>query len=182
MPDATTLLKFRRLLVEHALTRKLFDEIGIELCEHGLMMKEGTLVDATIFEAPPSTKNAGKSRDPEMHQAKKGKDWHFGMKAHVGVDADSGLVHSVVTTAANESDVSQAAPPTVESRSVYSPIPCGLQSPTRENNKAPGISYHSMSQPSPPDCRSHAPLVGGLQRSDFFSGHGLPFDAKRQLK
>ncbi len=108
VPDATTLLKFRRLLIEHELTRKLFDEIGISLCERGLMMKEGTLVDATIIEAPPSTKNAGKSRDPEMHQTKKGNEWHFGMKAHVGVDADSGLVHSVAGTAANVSDVSQA--------------------------------------------------------------------------
>src|ERR1700756_656854 len=107
-PDATTLLKFRRLLVERDLTRKLFDEIGISLCERGLMMKEGTLVDATIIEAPRSTKNAAKSRDPEMHQTKKGNEWHFGMKAHVGVDADSGLVHSVVGTAANVSDVSQA--------------------------------------------------------------------------
>ncbi|SAK96718.1 transposase IS4 family protein [Caballeronia catudaia] len=108
VPDATTLLKFRRLLIEHDLTRKLFDEIGISLCERGLMMKEGTLVDATIIEAPPSTKNAGKSRDPEMHQTKKGNEWHFGMKAHVGVDAESGLVHSVAGTAANVSDVSQA--------------------------------------------------------------------------
>ena len=108
VPDATTLLKFRRLLVERELTRKLFDEIGIMLCERGLMMKEGTIVDATIIEAPPSTKNKEKSRDPEMHQAKKGNAWHFGMKAHVGVDAASGLVHSVVGTAANESDVSQA--------------------------------------------------------------------------
>src|ERR1700684_387760 len=107
-PDATTLLKFRRLLIEHELTRKLFDEIGISLCERGLMMKEGTLVDAAIIEAPPSTRNAGKSRDPEMHQTKKGNEWHFGMKAHIGVDADSGLVHSVVGTAANVSDVSQA--------------------------------------------------------------------------
>ena len=107
-PDATTLLKFRRLLLKHDLTRKLFDEIGISLCERGLMIKEGTLVDATIIEAPASTKNAGKSRDPEMHQTKKGNAWHFGMKAHVGVDAESGLVHSVVGTAANESDVSQA--------------------------------------------------------------------------
>ncbi|AUS41036.1 IS5/IS1182 family transposase (plasmid) [Ralstonia solanacearum] len=108
VPDATTLLKFRRLLVEHELTRKLFDEIGIMLCERGLMMKEGTIVDATIIEAPPSTKNKEKSRDPEMHQTKKGNAWHFGMKAHLGVDAASGLVHSVVGTAANESDVSQA--------------------------------------------------------------------------
>jgi IS5 family transposase len=108
VPDATTLLKFRRLLVEHELTRKLFDEIGIMLCERGLMMKEGTIVDATIIEAPPSTKNKKKSRDPEMHQTKKGNAWHFGMKAHLGVDAASGLVHSVVGTSANESDVSQA--------------------------------------------------------------------------
>ncbi|MGF6600653.1 transposase [Paraburkholderia sp. GAS448] len=71
VPDATTLLKFRRLLLEHDLTRRLFDEIGISLCERGLMMKEGTLVDATIIEAPPSTKNAEKQRDPEMHQTKK---------------------------------------------------------------------------------------------------------------
>ncbi|WP_414719481.1 IS5 family transposase [Trinickia sp.] len=108
VPDATTLLKFRRLLVEHDLTRKLFDEIGILLCERGLLMKEGTLVDATIIEAPPSTKNAESSRDPEMHQTKKGNEWHFGMKAHVGVDADSGLVHSLVGTSANVSDVLQA--------------------------------------------------------------------------
>ena len=108
VPDATTLLKFRRMLVEHELTRKLFEEIGIMLCERGLMMKERTIVDATIIEAPSSTKNEKKSRDPEMHQTKKGNAWHFGMKAHIGVDAASGLVHSVVGTAANESDVSQA--------------------------------------------------------------------------
>ncbi|WP_186164838.1 IS5 family transposase, partial [Burkholderia gladioli] len=105
VPDATTLLKFRRLLLEHDLTRKLFDEIGTSLCERGLMMKEGTLVDATIIEAPSSTKNAEKRRDPDMHQTKKGNEWHFGMKAHIGVDADSGLVHSVVGTSANVSDV-----------------------------------------------------------------------------
>lgn len=91
VPDATTLLKFRRLLLAHDLTRKLFNEIGISLCERGLMMKEGTLVDATIIEAPPSTKNAEKRRDPDMHQTKKGNEWHFGMKAHIGVDAVSGL-------------------------------------------------------------------------------------------
>ncbi|KVD73085.1 IS5 family transposase [Burkholderia ubonensis] len=108
VPDVTALLKFRRLLVEHDLTRKLFDEIGISLCERGLLMKEGVLVDATIIEAPPSTGNAGKSRDPKMHQAKNGNQWHFGMKAHIGGDADSGLVYSVVGTAANVSDVSQA--------------------------------------------------------------------------
>lgn len=108
MPDATTLLKFRRLLLEHDLTRKLFDEIGISLCERELMMKEGTLVDATIIEASPSTKNAGTRRDPDMHQTKKGNEWHFDMKVHIGVDVDSGLVHGVVGTSANVPDVSQA--------------------------------------------------------------------------
>ena len=107
-PDATMLLKFRRLLVEHHLTRMRFDESGISLCERRLMMKEGTLVDAAIIEAPPSTRNAEKSRDSEMHQTKNGNEWHLGMKACIGVDTDSGLVHSVVGTAANVSDVSQA--------------------------------------------------------------------------
>ncbi len=108
VPDATTLLKLRRMLVEHELTRKLFDEIGIMLCERRLMMKEGTIVDATIIEAPLSTKNKQKSRDPEMQQAKKGNAWELGMKAHLGVDAASGLARSMVGTAANESNVSQA--------------------------------------------------------------------------
>ncbi|WP_137890330.1 IS5 family transposase [Ramlibacter sp. 2FC] len=105
VPDATTLLKFRRLLEEHGLTAKLFEGINAHLAERGLLLREGTMVDATIIAAPPSTKNKDKARDPEMHQAKKGNEWHFGMKAHIGADADSGLVHSLHTTAANESDV-----------------------------------------------------------------------------
>lgn len=105
VPDATTLLKFRRLLEEHQLTAKVFEQINEHLAEHGLLLREGTMVDATIIAAPPSTKNKDKARDPEMHQAKKGEQWHFGMKAHIGADADSGLVHSVHTTAANESDI-----------------------------------------------------------------------------
>jgi IS5 family transposase len=105
VPDATTLLKFRRLLEEHALTAQLFEGINAHLAERGLLLREGTMVDATIIAAPPSTKNEDKARDPEMHQTKKGNEWHFGMKAHIGADADSGLVHSLHTTAANESDV-----------------------------------------------------------------------------
>ena len=105
VPDATTLLKFRRLLEEHKLTVALFEEINAHLGERGLLLREGTMVDATIIAAPPSTKNAEHARDPEMHQTKKGNEWHFGMKAHIGADADSGLVHSVHVTAANDSDV-----------------------------------------------------------------------------
>jgi len=106
-PDATTLLKFRRLLEKHNLTRRIFDEINVHLAGKGLVMREGTIVDATLIAAPPSTKNRDKERDPEMHQSKKGNDWHFGMKAHVGVDMATGLVHSVVGTAGNVADVVQ---------------------------------------------------------------------------
>ncbi|GAB6849125.1 IS5 family transposase [Paraburkholderia kururiensis] len=108
VPDATTLLKFRRLLQDNDLTRALFDEINAHLAEQGLLMRAGTIVDATIIAAPSSTKNAEKARDPEMHQTKKGNQWHFGMKAHIGVDAESGLVHTVIGTAANVADVTQA--------------------------------------------------------------------------
>jgi IS5 family transposase len=107
-PDATTLLKFRHMLEANGLTRQIFDTINGHLAEKGLMMREGTIVDATLIAAPPSTKNKDGKRDPEMHQSKKGNDWHFGMKAHVGVDAASGLVHTVVGTAGNVADVTQA--------------------------------------------------------------------------
>lgn len=107
-PDATTLLKFRRLLEKQGLTRRIFEAINAHLAAKGLLLREGTIVDATIIAAPPSVKNRDKARDPEMHQVKKGNQWHFGMKAHIGVDAASGLVHTVVGTAANVADVTQA--------------------------------------------------------------------------
>lgn len=107
-PDATTLLKFRRLLEQSQLTRRVFEEIKSHLASKGLTMREGTIVDATLIAAPPSTKNRDGERDPEMHQSKKGNDWHFGMKAHVGVDMATGLVHTVVGTAGNVADVTQA--------------------------------------------------------------------------
>jgi IS5 family transposase len=108
VPDATTLLKFRRLLVDNALTVQMFETINAHLTEQGLLMHKGTIVDATIIAAPSSTKNAQSQRDPDMHQTKKGNQWHFGMKAHIGVDAQSGLVHSLMGTAANVNDVTQA--------------------------------------------------------------------------
>lgn len=108
VPDATTLLKFRHLLQHNDLTRALFEEINAHLAANGLLMRSGTIVDATIIAAPSSTKNAEQARDPEMHQTRKGKQWFFGMKAHIGVDAESGLVHSLIGTAANVGDVTQA--------------------------------------------------------------------------
>jgi transposase, IS5 family len=109
VPDATTVLQFRHWLERHELTRALFDEVGRMLEERGLLMRQGTIVDATIIAAPPSTKNKSKSRDPEMHQTKKGNQWHFGMKAHIGVDVASGVVHTMVGTAANKAEINQMA-------------------------------------------------------------------------
>jgi IS5 family transposase len=105
IPDETTILNFRRLIETNELAPAIFDKVNAHLTRRGLMLKRGSIVDATIIAAPSSTKNATGERDPEMHQTKKGNQWHFGMKAHVGVDVDSGLVHTVVTTAANEADV-----------------------------------------------------------------------------
>ena len=108
VPDATPLLGFRHLLEEHDLTQKPFAEINAVLSERGAFLREGTIVDATIIAAAPSTKDKSKERDPEMHQTKKGNAWHFGMKAHIGVDLGTGLVHTVVGTAANVAEVAPA--------------------------------------------------------------------------
>jgi transposase, IS5 family len=108
LPDETTILRFRHLLEKHELAPKVLATINEQLAQRGFKLKTGTLVDATLIAAPSSTKNSTGERDPEMHQTKKGNQWHFGMKAHIGVDADSGLVHSVVGTAANVNDVTQA--------------------------------------------------------------------------
>lgn len=106
IPDETTILRFRHLLERHQLTVAIFAEIRALLEERRLLLKSGTIVDATIIAAPPSTKNAEKARDPEMRQGKKGKDWHFGMKAHVGTDR-RGIVHSLTTTHAGAADITQ---------------------------------------------------------------------------
>jgi IS5 family transposase len=107
IPDETTILNFRHLLEENELAPEILGRVNAYLARKGLLLKRGSIVDATIIEAPSSTKNADGERDPEMHQTKKGNQWHFGMKAHIGVDADSGLVHTVTTTPANEADVEQ---------------------------------------------------------------------------
>ena len=109
IPDETTILNFRHLLEEYDLAEDVLKQVNAHLTRKGLLLKRGSIVDATIIAAPSSTKNAEDERDPEMHQTKKGNQWYFGMKAHIGVDADSGLVHTVTTTAANEADVEQVA-------------------------------------------------------------------------
>ena len=107
VPDESTILQFRRLLEKHNLTAAIFETINRYLSERGLLLRQGTLVDATIIHAPSSTKNKRGKRDPEMSQTKKGNQWYFGMKAHIGVDGNSGLVHTVVGTTAKEADITQ---------------------------------------------------------------------------
>lgn len=107
VPDETTILHFRHLLEAHEVAPKILAAVNDYLTRQGLLLREGTIVDATIIHAPPSTKNRDKARDPEMHQTKKGNQWYFGMKAHIGADVDSGLVHTVTTTAANVADVTE---------------------------------------------------------------------------
>lgn len=107
-PDASTLLHFRHLLEKHDITRKIFDDVKQRLDASGLIMHGGTIVDATIIHAPSSTKNATKSRDPEMHSTKKGNQWYFGMKIHSGADAGTGYVHTITATAANVHDIAKA--------------------------------------------------------------------------
>ena len=105
LPDETTILNFRHLLERHELTARLLEAINTHLKAQGLLVSKGTMVDATIIHAPSSTKNREQTRDPEMHQTKKGKQWYFGMKVHIGADVDSGAVHTVKVTAANEADI-----------------------------------------------------------------------------
>ena len=106
VPNGDTLGRFRNLLIQHGLQEQLFTQVVVMLMERGLILKKGTIVDSTIISAPSSTKNKNKKRDPDAHQTKKGNTWHFGYKAHIGVDRDSGLVHTVKATGANVHDVS----------------------------------------------------------------------------
>ncbi len=107
LPDESTILKFRHLLEANNLSVQILATVNATLTEKGLLLKQGTVVDATLIAAPTSTKNRNGTRDSQMHQTKKGKQWYQGMKAHAGVDADSNLVHSVATKAANVHDVTQ---------------------------------------------------------------------------
>ena len=109
IPDETTILNFRHMLEASDPAEDIFKQVNTHLARKVLLLKKGSIVDAMIIEAPSSPKNASGERDPEMQQTKKGQQWHFGMKAHIGLDAASGLVHTVTTTAANEADVAQVA-------------------------------------------------------------------------
>jgi IS5 family transposase len=159
-PDATTLLKFRRLLEAHGLTQAIFEAINAHLAAKGLLLREGSVVDATIISAPSSTKNDSGTRDPEMHQTRKGKNWFFGMKAHIGADRDSGLVHTVVGTAANVSDVTVGnALLHGEETDVFADA--GYQGADKRDD-ATGANWHVAMKPSVRKKWKKQPRIGKL--------------------
>ena len=159
LPDESTILRFRHLLEEHKLAAQMLAVINDMLATKGLMLRTGTVVDATLISAPSSTKNASGERDPEMHQTKKGNQWYFGMKAHIGADAESGLVHTVRGTAANVNDV-------VEANSLLHGdetdvfADAGYQGVAKRPNAKPDVNWHVAMRPGKrraldKDRRSH---------------------------
>ena len=147
LPDETTILRFRHLLEKHELAPQVLAIINAGLTHQGLMLKTGTVVDASIIAAPSSTKNKDGQRDPEMHQTKKGNHWHFGMKVHIGVDAQSGLVHSVIGTAANVNDVTQASALLHGAEQVVF-ADSGYQGAHKRPEAKPGVTWHIARRPS----------------------------------
>jgi IS5 family transposase len=161
IPDETTILAFRHLLEQNELGEQIFGAVKAHLKANGMAMKQGTIVDATIIAAPSSTKNEKRERDLEMHQTCKGKQWHFGMKIHIGVDSESGLIHSVETMAANVHDLTPAAELLHgEETVVYADA--GYQGiEKREEMQGRGISFRVAMRPgSRRSCRT--PPRGGL--------------------
>ena len=155
IPDRVSILRFRHLLEEHDLSPKILAVINAKLAAHGLLLKTGTVVDATLIAAPSSTKNKTGERDPEMHQVKKGNQWHFGMKAHIGVDADSGLVHTVIGTPANVNDVTQGhALLHGDEQVVFADA--GYQGATKRD-EATGADWHIAMRPGKRKAQKHTP-------------------------
>mgnify|MGYP000261123283 CR=1 FL=1 len=146
VPDETTILRFRRVLEKHKLAPKILEKINDLLRSKGLMLRAGTVLDATLIAAPSSTKNAQGERDPEMKQSKKGGQWYFGMKAHIGVDADSGLVHTVVGTAANVNDVTQASK-LVHGEEADVFADAGYQGVAKRPDAKPDVTWHVAMRP-----------------------------------
>jgi IS5 family transposase len=155
IPDRVSILRFRHLLDAHDLSPKILEVINAQLAAQGLMLKTGTVVDATLIAAPSSTKNKDGQRDPEMHQTKKGEQWHFGMKAHIGVDADSGLVHTVIGTAANVGDVTQGhALLHGQEQVVFADA--GYQGAPKRD-EATGVHWHIAMRPGKRKQQKHTP-------------------------
>ncbi|MEC5216966.1 IS5 family transposase [Actimicrobium sp. GrIS 1.19] len=160
LPDESTILRFRHLLEKHALSAQLLATINATLAKRGLLLKTGTVVDATLIAAPSSTKNSKGERDPEMHQAKKGNQWYFGMKAHIGVDADSGLVHTVIGTAANVNDVTQGHA-LLHGEEVEVFADAGYQG-ANNRPEATGVKWHIAMRPGKRKTLDRATKLGAM--------------------
>jgi IS5 family transposase len=146
LPDESTILRFRHLLEHNRLAAQILAVVNELLHAKGLLLKAGTVVDATLIAAPSSTKNASGERDPEMHQSKKGNQWFFGMKAHIGVDAESGLVHTVRGTSGNVNDVVQAnALLHGDERVVFADA--GYQGAHKRPGARSGVTWHVAMRP-----------------------------------
>ncbi len=161
LPDESTILRFRHLLEKHGLGLKILTEVNTILTQRGLMLKEGSAVDATLIAAPSSTKNKDKARDPEMHSSQKGRQWHFGMKAHIGVDADSGLVHTVRCTSGNAHDITQAHRLLHGSeKSVWADA--GYQGVEKRPGADASVTWHVAMRPGKRKALKHAGALGEL--------------------
>ena len=154
VPDATTLLKFRHLLEGNSLTAQMLKAINTDLAKRGLLMRADTIVDATLIAAPSSTKNSTGTRDPEMRQTKKGSNYHFGMKAHIGVDADSGVVHTITNTAANVHDITQA-----------NDLLHGQEQDVYADSGYRGIEKRSATQQLHPDVHWHTSMMPSKRKA-----------------
>jgi IS5 family transposase len=146
LPDESTILRFRHLMEKNKLAAQILALINDMLRDKGLMLRAGTVVDATLIAAPSSTKNTGGKRDPEMHQTKKGNQWHFGMKAHIGADAESGLVHTVRGTAANVNDVVEANS-LLHGDETDAFGDAGYQGAHKRANASPDVTWHVAMRP-----------------------------------
>lgn len=164
LPDETTILRFRHLLEKQQIAKQVLHIINEGLSSKGLLLKTGTLVDASLIAAPSSTKNSTGERDPEMHQVKKGNQWHFGMKAHIGVDAESGLVHTVIGTAANVNDVTQGhALLHGEEQVVFADA--GYQGADKRE-EATGVAWHIAMRPGKRKQQKHTPWGELLDKAE----------------
>jgi IS5 family transposase len=168
IPDESSILRFRHRLEKLGLAEQLLAEVNALLTEKGLLLRQGTIVDATLINAPSSTKNQSGERDPEMHQTRKGNQWYFGMKAHIGVDAESGLTHTVVTTPANVNDVTQAhALLHGEETDVFGDA--GYQGvEKREENQVTPVTWHVAMKPGKRRALPKTPwgeLVGKIEKA-----------------
>ena len=161
LPDESTILRFRHRLEKHGLATQMLAEVNTMLLERGLMLKEGSAVDATLIAAPSSTKNKDKARDPEMHSSQKGNQWYFGMKAHIGVDTDSGLVHTVRCTSGNEHDITQAHRLLHgNEKSVWADA--GYQGVEKRPGADPSVTWHVAMRPGKRKALKQAGEMGEL--------------------